>query len=183
MLTADVDSQTAVLSALAALKTAPPEVVALLKSPKESVGVQAAVCLAAAATAQARDVDLRPLIAALGPDYPFPVRLAAQERLASLGTIACGALACWNDPPSAMARRAALRVLGATKDPRAAAVIPTAFADPDRMIRLSGMLAAADLIPTIPKPEADALTAALAKARSVETDPLVRRLVLSSPKK
>jgi hypothetical protein len=181
MLTTDADTTGTVLAALASMKTAPPEVVALLKAPKEPVGVQAAVCLAAAA--QAADGDsvgpyVDPLLNALEPDYAFPVRLAAQERLASLGSRALTRLACWNDAPTRMGRRARLRALGATKQALAAATIPTAFADADPMIRLSGMLAAQDLIPTIPNPESDLLAAALAKARESETDPLVRRLVL-----
>jgi HEAT repeat protein len=103
--------------------------------------------------------------------------------LAALGGRACLALACWNDLPTVTARRAALRALGGTKDARAATVVPLGFADTDRMVRLSAMLAAAELIPTIAKPEADALAAALEKARAEETDPLVRRLVDPSPKK
>jgi hypothetical protein len=177
MLTTDPDTTGGVLAALAAMKTAPPEVVAMLKHSRESVGVQAAVCLAAAAAESKEQPDLSPLIAALGPDYPFPVRLAAQERLASLGSRACTALACWDDLPTTMAQRAALRALGGTKDPRAGSAIERAFASKDPMIRLSAMLAADDLVTSLGAKASQWLAAARARAHDAETDPLVRRLL------
>jgi HEAT repeat protein len=176
MLTTDPDTTGGVLAALAAMKTAPPEVVAMLKHSRESVGVQAAVCLAAAAAESKEQPDLSPLIAALGPDYPFPVRLAAQERLASLGSHACTALACWDDLPTPMAQRAALRALGGTKDPRAAWAIERAFASKDPMVRLSATLAADDLLKSLDAKASQWLAAAVARARAAETDPLVKRL-------
>lgn len=177
MLTTDQDTTGTVLMAFAAMKTAPPEVAGLLHHAKEPVAVQAAVCLAAAAAESKEQPDLSALIAALGPDYAFPVRLAAQERLTSLGAKACLALACWDDLQTPMAKRAALRVLGGTKDSRAAERIATGFASKDGMIRLSAMLAADELVKSLDAKAGEWLAAKLASARAAETDPLVKRLV------
>jgi len=195
MLTSDVDTQTSVLAALAALKTAPSEVVALLKAPKESVGVQAAVCLGAVGDDRAIDA----LVAALGPDFAFPVRLAATEQIGSLGARAAIAVGAVAGNPSAplMRRRNALRALGASKNIAAAASLVNSFNDPDRWIRFSGMLATSEFLKTFPSvapPGADDdakgalrmradLESAFESQRAAETDPLVKRLVLSQAKK
>jgi hypothetical protein len=192
MLSADADSQTSVLAALATLKTAPPEVVALLKSPKESVGVQAAVCLGAVGD----DRAIAALVAALGPDFAFPVRLAATDRLAALGEKAVAVLgeAALDTKADRMFRRGALRALGGTKSRDATVAVRGVLADPDRWVRLSAMLAAGELLQAFPQGRTDggepsppdavgALRAELTNARAAETDPLVKRLVLSSATK
>jgi hypothetical protein len=198
MLVADADSQTAVLAALAALKTAPPEVVALLKSPKESVGVQAAVCLGSVGDEKA----IAALVAALGPDFAFPVRLAAQQQLASLGLKAVEVLArCVGDERTdRMARRGALAALGASKSADAFQAIALAWAGPgqneDPLVQLSVLLAADALSSTpgltVNAPEgAEDETAAvrrnirqfLAEALAQEKNALVKRLVLPPARK
>jgi hypothetical protein len=182
MLTTDPDTTSGVLAALASMKTAPPEVVPLLHADREPVGVQAAVCLAAAASASKTPPDLSPLVAALGPDFAFPVRLAAQERLASLGGRAVPALSAWDGLPTRMARRAALRALGGTKDAGATGAIAKGLVSQDPMIRLSAMLAAQDLVASLDAELGTWMSAALKKARAAETDAVVRRVLLAGDK-
>ncbi len=156
MLPSDAENRPSVLAALAALRRAPPEVAGLLRSPKESEGVQAAVCLGAAG-------DAATLATALGPDVAFPVRTAAALRLGAIGEAAVPALAGLaadgGAPP--MARRNALRALGWTKSPAAHPALAAALRSEDRMVRLSARQAARDCGMAV---------------ETVETDPLLARL-------
>ena len=173
MLTTDPDTTGTVLAALATLKTAPPAVVGLLRAPKEAVAVQAAVCLGAVGD----ETAIAALVGALGPDYAFPVRLAAQERLAALGAAAVPALArASRDAPSAIARRNALRALGSAKAVEASVPIGEALADTDPLVRLSAMTAATELLKSIPANASLWLQSALDRARDAETDPRLRRV-------
>jgi HEAT repeat protein len=198
MLATDVDTQAAVLAALATMKTAPPEVVALLKASKEPVGVQAAVCLGAVGD----DSAITALVGALGPDTAFPVRLAATQQLASLGGKAVRALqlVVTDHGAPVMQRRNALRALGGSKSWHAAEVVGPATNDEDRWVRLSAMTAASELVQSLssatsdqPKPSTDESSASeaaghllaldLAQARKTETDPLVKRVLLGTQAK
>jgi len=202
MLTTDPDTTGGVLAALAALKTAPPEVVALLKAPKESVGVQAAVCLGAVGDEE----SMKALASALSADHAFPVRLAAQEQLAALGAKAVPRLAAvvnplehLRAPPERTGRRNALRALGRTKAVEACEPIREALIDGDPLVRLSAMLAAAELLQAFPEsatssppggapsvgpvPPTSHLRSSLDAVRDSEQDPLVKRLVTPTPKK
>jgi hypothetical protein len=169
----DDDVRAYVLRALAALRRAPPEVARYLASAKEPDGVAAAVCLGAAGG----DAAIDALVGAISPATPFPVRLAAQEQLSSLGDAAVPALSkAAGDAASVRRRRAALRALSGTKSPRAATVVAAALSDPDRWIRLSARQAAERLLRDLPKEATADLAAALEAQRARETDPLLLRL-------
>jgi HEAT repeat protein len=174
MLTTDPDTTGGVLMALATMKTAPPEVAALLKSGKEPVGVQAAVCLGAVADEKC----VAALVAAMGPDYAFPVRLAAQDRLAALDAAAVRPLSAVASDAAAprMQRRNALRALGQTKSADACGALAKSLADADAFVRLSAMTASAELLKAMDAKSGQWLAAALACARAAETDPVVKRL-------
>ncbi len=181
MLTSDPDTNGGALAALAALKTAPPEVVALLKAAKEPVAVQATVCLGSVGD----DAAIAALVAALGEDYAFPVRTAAVERLAALGASAAKPLGrvVGDRGAPVMQRRNALRALGGVKSVGACDPIAVALRDDDRLVRLSALQAADELVRSL---DADAglwLSGELDRARDTEADPLVKRLVLQSSKK
>jgi len=174
MLDEDPANRGGVLAALASLRRAPPAVAALLLSPKEAEGVQAAVCLGAVGD----DASIAALLGVLGEDAPFPVRVAATERLASLGAKAAPALSRLAGDPAAgaTARRNALRALGRSSCAAAAAAIGPLLAEADPMVRLSALQAAADLLAALPPAEGEALRAAHAAARARETDPRLARL-------
>jgi HEAT repeat protein len=174
MLATDPDTTGGVLMALAAMKTAPPEVVAMLKHAREPTAVQAAVCLGAVADEKC----VAALVAAMGPDFAFPVRLAAQDRLAALGAAAVSPLSAVASDASAprMQRRNALRALGQTKSADACGALAAALADPDALVRLSAMTASTELLKSLDAKSGQWLDAALGRARETEKDPLVRRL-------
>jgi HEAT repeat protein len=198
MLTTDADTPGTVLAALATMKTAPPVVASMLKHAKETVAVQAAVCLGAVGD----DAAIAALVEALGPDYAFPVRIAATDRLAALGAAAVPLLheiVIFDNAP-VMQRRNALKALGASKTIKAAQAISSGLGGRNRWIRLSAMTAAAELIEALAPPKTgepsaptddDSGTQAFRKllmldldhARELETDPLVKHLVLPPAKR
>jgi HEAT repeat protein len=194
MLTTDPDTQGGVLAALASMKTAPPEVAALLKAPKEPVAVQAAVCLGAVGD----DPAIAALIDALGPDYAFPVRLAAVGRLAALGERAVEpmwAVAVKAGPAPTMQTRNIVKALGASKCWQAVSHVNAATRwndEPhDKWIRLSAILALPELLDSLPAPETLPEEAQasirlaridLANARAAETDPLLKRILVKGGK-
>ena len=177
MLTTDPDTTGGVLAALASMKTAPPEVVGMLHHAREGTAVQAAVCLGAVADEKC----VAALVAAMGPDFAFPVRLAAQDRLAALGGAAVAQLAAVaaNANAPRMQRRNALRTLGLTKSADACSALAKSLGDGDPMVRLSAMTASAELVASLDAKAREWLAAAVARARAAETDPLVKRLVRS----
>ncbi len=180
MLTTDPDTTGTVLTALASMKTAPPEVVAMLLHAKEPVAVQAAVCLAAVAD----ETSIAALALAMGPDFAFPVRLAACSQLAAVGAPALPTLrtiAADSKHPR-MLRRNAIRALGGTKCPEAWTSLQGALQDSDPWIRLSAISAMDELLATFDAAARPSFAAELQAARAAETDPLVRRLVAPSPK-
>lgn len=181
MLAADPDTNGAVLSALAGMHRAPPSVTPMLRAAKEGVGVQAAVCLGSVGDAAAIDA----LVAALGPDFSFPVRLAAVAQLGALGAKAAAAVSktAVDATSPVMQRRNALRALGSTNAVEACDALAKALVDPDCYVRFSAMLAASDLVKSLDADAGTWLSAALDKARDAETDPLVKRLVLSPASK
>ena len=170
----DRDVRPFVLRALAALKKAPPEVAKYLTAAKEPEGVAAAVCLGAAGGGPA----IAALVGALSPSTPFPVRTAAEEQLSHLGDAAVPALTtAAHDAKSVRERRSALRALGGTKSPRAAAPVIAALVDTDRWIRLSAHQAAERLLRDLAKDAPADLSSALEAQRARETDPLLQRLL------
>jgi HEAT repeat protein len=174
MLDKDPDTRGTVLGALAGLKKAPPAVEGLVRSPKEGEGVQAVLCLAGVGDAGA----VAFLCGALGPDVAFPVRMAAWDRLAALGEPAVASLAkvSLDDTLPTMARRNALRALGRTKSAAAVEPLSGALKSPDRLLRLSAFQAAGDLVRGLGPDPGKGIAAALAAAREVEQDPLVKRM-------
>jgi hypothetical protein len=171
MLEKDPETRGSVLAALAAMKTVLPSVPGFLRDPKESAGVQAALCLAGVGDPAA----VAALCGALGPDHAFPVRLAAMDRLAALGAVEPLAKVAADETLPVMARRNAIRALGRTKAPAAAAAVAAALRSADRGIRLSAFPAAGELAKALGDGGKD-LAAALAAARAAETDPLVKRM-------
>ena len=116
-------------------------------------------------------------VGALSTATPFPVRLAAEQQLASLGEAAVPALAkAALGAATVRERRSALRALGGTKTKAAIEPVVLAMADsPDPWIRLSGRLAAEQLVRDLPA-ETAALAKAIESSRGRETDPLLKRL-------
>jgi len=161
------------LRALGVLKQAPQEVLPFLRSAKEAEGVATTVCLAAAGDAASIDA----LLSALSPETAFPVRLAAEQRLAGLGEAAVPALGkAAAAAPTVRARRSALRALGGTKSPAAVAPVRAALADADPWVRFSARQAADALVKALPVDATKDLRADLEARRAAETDPFVKRL-------
>ncbi len=173
MLEKDPETRGAVLGALSALKKAPPAVKSCLRSPKEGEAVQAVLCLASVGDADAVET----LLSMLGPGAPFPVRMAAWDRLGAMGEAAVPGLAelASNGSAPPMARRNALRALGRTKCEAAAPPLAEALRSADRLLRLSAMQGAADLVQGLGQETSAALADALAAARAAETDPFLKR--------
>jgi HEAT repeat protein len=165
------------LSALAAMKLAPAPVTALLESKNELDGMAAAACLGAVGDGP----SITALLAALSERTPFLVRTAATERLADLGQLAVPGLAAVaaDAGQSLTARRNALRALGKAKSEGAVDVVVQSLGSNDRWIRLSAYGSARALADSLEatRPESTKrLRAAVAKARSVESDALLLRL-------
>jgi HEAT repeat protein len=173
LLDTDEPNRGAVLAGLAALKKAPPAVAALLRAPKERVGVQAALCLGGVGDAEA----IAALVGAIGPETAFPVRIAAVEQLGALGDAAVPALAevAIGGAGASMKRRNALRALGKTGRAGAITAVTACLTDADRGVRLSALEAARDLDGKLEGEAKTALAAAVAAARAAETDADLRR--------
>ncbi len=172
-LLADAQVRGYALRALGVLKQAPKEVLPFLRSPKEAEGVAVTVCLAAAGDAASLDA----LVSALSPETAFPVRLAAEQRLAALGEAAVPALGkAAATAPTLRARRSALRALGGTKSPAAVAAVRAALGDADPWVRFSARQAADALAKALPSDAARDLRASVDARRAAETDPFVKRL-------
>jgi HEAT repeat protein len=171
---ADADVRGFVLRALAALKKAPPAVAGYLKAAKEPEGVAAAVCLGA----EGGEDSIAALVGALSTTTAFPVRLAAEQQLASLGDKAVPALAkAALGAASVREKRSALRALGGTRSKAAIApVFLTLFDASDPWLRLSARLAAEQLVRDLPNDATADLARALEKSRAAETDPLLMRM-------
>jgi len=156
------------LRALGALKQAPKEVLPFLRSAKEAEGVAVTVCLAAAGDAASIDA----LVSGIGPETAFPVRLAAEMRLAGLGEAAVPALekaAGVASPPRV--RRSALRALGGSKSLAALAPLNAALDDPDPWIRFSAAQAIDGLGKTLPPETTKAVRARLPARRELPPPP------------
>jgi HEAT repeat protein len=174
MLEKDPETRSTVLGALAAMKTVPPSVKGFLRDPKESVGVQAVLCLASVGD----EAAVAAMGGALGADHALPVRLAALDRLAAMGEAAVVPLTLLleeEERPVAQ-RRNALRALGRTKSAAAVHPVVEALRSGDRGIRLSAFQAAGDLVRALGAEESKAVAEALAAARARETDDLVKRM-------
>lgn len=171
---ADADVRGFVLRALAALKKAPPAVAGYLKAAKEPEGVAAAVCLGA----EGGPESIAALVGALSTATAFPVRLAAEQQLATLGDKAVPALAKATLGASTVReRRSALRALGGTKSKSAIApIFLTLFDATDPWLRLSARLAAEQLLRDLPSDATADLARALGKSRAAEKDPLLMRM-------
>ncbi len=177
LLGSDETNRGAILAGLAALKKAPPAVAALLRAPKERVGVQAALCLGGVAAATADADAIAALVGAIGPETAFPVRIAAVEQLGAIGDAAVVPLAKLAADAAApsMTRRNALRALGKTGRPGAARAVAACLTDADRGVRLSALEAARDLDGKLEGDAKAALASAVSAARTTETDENLRR--------
>ncbi|MCG3133052.1 MAG: hypothetical protein HMLKMBBP_00143 [Planctomycetes bacterium] len=174
MLANDEGNRGTVLSAFAALKRAPPEVKEFLRGPKEGVGVQAVLSLAGVGDAAA----IEALVGALGADTPFPVRLAAWDRLGAIGepaVVALAKLVFATERKDEMALRNALRALGRTGKPSASDAVNAGLIDASPWVRLSALEAARDLLKSLPEADRAELQQAVDAAKGVETDSVVKR--------
>lgn len=169
----DADVRVQALRALAAMKSAPPAVLEVLRSGKELEAVAAAACLGAAGGTTSLDA----LVAALAPTTPFLARLAAEAQLSARGDAAVEPLArAAADASSMRVRRTALRALGATKAAAAAPALAAATRDADPWVRFEARLAGAALVRALGDAAPAALVTALAEAKAKEEDPVGKRL-------
>jgi HEAT repeat protein len=174
MLGSDAPSRGTVLAALATLRHAPPEVALHIRSPKEPEGVQAVLCLAAVGGSDA----IAALCDSLGPDVPFPVRMAVVDRVGALAPLAVARLSSMTEDATlpAMTRRNALRALGLSKSADATDAIALALFSDDPLVSFSAYEAGRDLLADLGPEKGEDIALAIKNAREMESEPLPGRM-------